>query len=134
MNISGIRPSAEFYSYNSIKVNELRNQQIMESKKTGQDNNDVNSDDNTKKIQNDPQINQSFSSFDYAKGYNPEETYELKGVDCDIASLDIQKAVSDLDKDKVLQQYQFFVGDEAFAIQQKDSIVSIAHSGENFSL
>ena len=126
MNISGIRPSTDFYSYNSIKINELRNQQIMESKKAGQGNNDVNSDDNTK-IQNDPQIDQSFS-------YNPEETFELKGVDSDIASLDIQKAVSDLDKDKVLQQYQFFVGDEAFTIQQKDSITSIAHSGENFLL
>lgn len=80
MNISGIRPSADFYSYNSIKLNELRNQQIMESKKAGQGNNDVNSDDNTK-IQNDPQIDQSFSSFDYAKGYNPEETFELKGVE-----------------------------------------------------
>lgn len=133
MNISGIRPSADFYSYNSIKINELRNQQIMESKKADQGNNDVNSDDNTK-IQNDPQIDQSFSSFDYAKGYNPEETFEFKGVDSDIASLDIQKAVSDLDKDKVLQQYQFFVGDEAFTMQQKDSITSIAHSGENFLL
>lgn len=66
--------------------------------------------------------------------YAAEETFELKGVDSDIASLDIQKAVSDLDKDKVLQQYQFFVGDEAFTIQQKDSITSIAHSGENFLL
>ena len=45
MNISGIRPSADFYSYNSIKINELRNQQIMESKKAGQGNNDVNSDE-----------------------------------------------------------------------------------------
>ena len=28
MNISGIRPTAGFYSYNSIKINELRNQQL----------------------------------------------------------------------------------------------------------
>ena len=133
MNISGIRPSADFYSYNSIKINELRNQQIMESKKAVQNNNDVNADDNTGN-RNGSQTNQSFSSFDYAKGYRPDETYELKGVDSDIASLDIQKAVSDLDKDKVLQQYQFFVGDEALTMQQKDNITSIAHSGENFSL
>lgn len=32
MNISGIRPSEGFYSYNSIRVNELRNSQIMSSK------------------------------------------------------------------------------------------------------
>ena len=30
MNISGIRPSEGFYSYNSIRVNELRNSQNYE--------------------------------------------------------------------------------------------------------
>ena len=34
----------------------------------------------------------------------------LKGADSDISTLDVAKAVSDLDKDKVLQQYQHFVG------------------------
>ena len=31
MNISGIRTGAGFYDYNSIKINEVRNQQIRES-------------------------------------------------------------------------------------------------------
>ena len=33
MNISGIRPSEGFYSYNEIKINELRNQQISAAQK-----------------------------------------------------------------------------------------------------
>lgn len=37
MNISGIRPSEGFYSYNSIRVNELRNSQIMSSKQAVDD-------------------------------------------------------------------------------------------------
>ena len=32
MNISGIRPSHGFYSYNTIKINQLRNQQIAAAK------------------------------------------------------------------------------------------------------
>ena len=37
MNISGIRPSEGFYSYNSIRLNELRNSQIMRSKQAVDD-------------------------------------------------------------------------------------------------
>ncbi len=37
MNISGIRPSEGFYSYNSIRVNELRNSRIMSSKQAVDD-------------------------------------------------------------------------------------------------
>ena len=36
MNISGIRTGAGFYDYNSIKINEVRNQQIRESLESGQ--------------------------------------------------------------------------------------------------
>ena len=35
MNISGIRTGAGFYDYNSIKINEVRNQQIRESMESG---------------------------------------------------------------------------------------------------
>ena len=32
MNISGIRPNAGFYDYNSIKSDEIKSQQILENK------------------------------------------------------------------------------------------------------
>ena len=35
MNISGIRTGAGFYDYNSIKINEVRSQQIRESMESG---------------------------------------------------------------------------------------------------
>ena len=43
----------------------------------------------------------------------------MKGSESDIHSLDVEKALSDMHKDQVLQQYQFFVGDDAFASTEK---------------
>ncbi len=39
----------------------------------------------------------------------------------------MQKAISDMEKDQVLQQYQYFVGTQ-------DTGISALRSGENFSL
>jgi hypothetical protein len=36
MNISGIRTGAGFYDYNSIKINEVRSQQIQEARESEQ--------------------------------------------------------------------------------------------------
>lgn len=130
MNISGIRPSLGFYSYNSIKIDELRNQQLavttqeqvpMQEESTG--------------YKDQLPVEQNFTSYDYAKSYQPDETYELKGAESDISKLDVEKTVSDLEKDKVLEQYQYFVGDQAHAIAiDMNTENRIPRSGENFVL
>ena len=43
--------------------------------------------------------------------FNRGEDYSYIGSDSDLAGLDMQKAISDMQKDKVLQQYQYFVGE-----------------------
>ena len=107
MNISGIRPSEGFYSYNSIRVNELRNSQIMSSKQ----------------------------AVDDTASQQSNASYELKGADSDISTLDVAKAVSDLDKDKVLQQYQHFVGSaDGIVMQQAALNEQINRETENFIL
>lgn len=112
MTISGIRPYAGFYEYNSIKANELRAEQIAATQKASSvEAEEVSTETQSAAIQT-PAPEQNFTAFDYAQNYRSDETYELKGKDCDLASLDMQKAISDLDKDQVLQQYQFFVGDK----------------------
>ena len=89
MNISGIRPSEGFYSYNSIRVNELRNSQIMSSK---------------------------------------------QAVD-DTASQQSIADDTDLDKDKVLQQYQRFVGSADVTVMQQAALnEQINRETENFIL
>lgn len=42
--------------------------------------------------------------------FNREESFDYIGSDSDTAKLDVQKAVSDMQKDSVLQEYQYFVG------------------------
>lgn len=136
MNVSGIRPYEGFYQYNSIKLNELRNQQIAAAQQE------------TRAQEIDPEqakrqeqeiaaftARQTFDSYDFAQQYKPDGTFDLKGADSDIASLDISKAVSDLDKDQLLQQYQYFVGTEvSVSVKAKDSQDVVLRSGENFSL
>lgn len=42
--------------------------------------------------------------------FNTGEDYDYIGKDSDIEQLDMQKAISDMKKDSILQQYQYFVG------------------------
>lgn len=121
MNISGIRTNAGFYDYNSIKINKVRSQQIQEAKESSQipvtntaepkDNGDARQ---IPKVQQEDQ-----GIVDFNARYQPDASYELKGIDSDLSKLDVEKALSDLKKDQVLQQYQFFVGDEPFASTEK---------------
>ena len=130
MNISGIRPSLGFYSYNSIKIDELRNQQLAV---TAQEQAPMQEESIGYKDQ--LPVEQNFTSYDYAKSYQPDETYELKGAESDISKLDVEKTMSDLEKDKVLEQYQYFVGDQAHAIAiDMNTENRIPRSGENFVL
>lgn len=130
MNISGIRPSLGFYSYNSIKIDELRNQQLAV---TAQEQAPMQEESTGYKDQ--LPVEQKFTSYDYAKSYQPDETYELKGAESDISKLDVEKTMSDLEKDKVLEQYQYFVGDQAHAIAiDMNTENRIPRSGENFVL
>lgn len=129
MNISGIRPTAGFYSYNSIKINELRNQQLA-----------VTTQEKVVKKesvieQEEVPVEQTFSSFDFAQTYKPDATYELKGEDSDVSGLDVEKTLSDLEKDKVLEQYQYFVGDRAQKVATDlNTENKMPRSGENFIL
>ena len=124
MNISGMRPYEGFYEYNSIKAVALRSQQIAAVQNASGD----------EKLSGGSQ--QTYNAFDYAKEYQPDETYELKGADSDLAGLDMQKAISDMEKDQVLQQYQYFVGTQDTGVKKTplDTGISALRSGENFSL
>lgn len=43
--------------------------------------------------------------------FNRGEDYSYIGSDSDISGLDMKKAISDVRKDKILWQYQYFVGE-----------------------
>ena len=42
--------------------------------------------------------------------FNRQEDFGYIGKDSDIHSLDMEKAIDDMKKDSILQQYQYFVG------------------------
>lgn len=127
MNVSGIRPYSGFYQYNSIKLDELRNQQIADAQS-----------EEERRRQKEQEIaaaaaKQTFDSYDFAQRYKPDELFDLKGADSDINSLDIEKAVNDLSKDQILRQYQYFVGPDTGAADAQTQQAAL-RSGENFTL
>lgn len=42
--------------------------------------------------------------------FHKEESYDYLGSESNLSDLDIQKAISDMKKDSILQDYQYFVG------------------------
>lgn len=55
---------------------------------------------------------------DLSLSFNLQEDYGYLGKDSNIEDLDVQKAISNMRKDQVLQQYQYFVGDSRKLLQK----------------
>ena len=113
MNISGIRPAVGFYDYNSIKQAEevgVVSQEIVPNRATEVPADTATATQNAEDVA--ARSRQTFGAYDYAGQYEPDATYELKGADSDIRSLDVAKAVSDMQKDELIHQYQYFVGQD----------------------
>ena len=118
MNISGISSYWGFYDYNSI--------QSEESDKTGGGASPIAKQSGMRNIpEEEPEdgrdwepdsLNQpaddvpDYTVAEYTERYQPYFEYDLSGADSDICQLDVTRAISDMQKDQVLQQYQFFVG------------------------
>lgn len=65
---------------------------------------------------------QNASLEDISLSLNEPGGFEMKGRESDIESLDMQKAISDMQKDQALMQYQYFVGDSNI-VNNEDGIV-----------
>jgi len=55
--------------------------------------------------------------------FNKQENYSFIGKDRDTSLLDMQKAVSDMRQDTILQDYRYFVGNSSNIFQSEDGIV-----------
>lgn len=113
MSISGIRSSTGYQANNSISEIDLQTlreaEQRVNLEKEELDRSMQSRESNTLVIP--AREKQTFGAAAYADTYQPDKEYEMKGTESDIQNLDVQKAVSDMQKDRVIQQYQFFVGD-----------------------
>ncbi len=134
MNISGIRTCAGFYDYNTISINAARGQQIQEAKATAPVADAMQEEAEQKAVEavavttpKEPDR----GAEEYAKQYQPDAVYELKGAESNIFDLDIEKALSDMKKDQVLQQYQFFIGESSTL---RSEGLNAIRENENFML
>ena len=124
MNISGIRIQAGFYDYNTIKNTQIQEESVPDTVDA------VGKDIRVTEITETERDNKSdHGTAEYAKQYQPDAEYDLKGIASDITSLDVEKAISDMKKDQVLEQYQFFVGE-----RMSQTGLLYIHPNENFSL
>lgn len=137
MNISGIQPYSGLYDYNSIKKAEPLSYPVRAI--SGIDayaGNSTQEQQEQSMSSGDTAKSQSFTSADYASQYQSNTVYDKKGAESDIHSLDMTQAITDMQKDQVLQQYQFFIGESqaqrSTASSGSDSISTRAI--ENFSL
>lgn len=55
--------------------------------------------------------------------FNREESFDYLGSESGLMNLDVQKAVSDMRKDSILQEYQYFVGASPSFINTEDGTV-----------
>lgn len=132
MNISGI--GAYSGNYNSIRTGSLVNQQVRGTVSDGQAQ-EVRSDERIRREQEQQiRANQNFNSADYAKQYAPGKTYEMKGADSDIASLDESRNASGSQKSQIMQQYRLFMGEtQAQGVNQAAMNKQAVRGVENFA-
>jgi hypothetical protein len=137
MNISGIQPYSGSYDYNSIKKAEPLSYPVQAiTKVDATAGNSTHEQPKLSVSSEEAEKSQRFTAADYASQYQSDATYDGKGADSDIHSLDMTRAISDMQKDQVLQQYQFFIGES----QAQGSTVSSGSDNmssralENFSL
>lgn len=111
MNISGIYPVSGFYRTNPYAVARPDTNQINEeAEEIGVESPaEVEASSSKQTSAVDARANQTFGAYDYANQYRPEDrlTSRLSGVS--IRSNDVEKAISDMQKDNALHQYQYFV-------------------------
>ena len=131
MNISGIRPSIGFYDQNSIKFRpEFSTAPVTEEQESQLVEDEAVSVELSEEGIAEARKNQTFGSYDFASQYKPGATYDMKGADSDINSLDVEKAVSDMQKDSALHRYQYFVSSKPNA----ESQATQPRPSEDFSL
>lgn len=113
MTISGIGASYSYGSYanridasnTDAKVNESSQASQASHTESAGSQNDQTQYPKQEKIKSSPQESYEKFSFDFKR----DNEYNLIGAKSEIEDLDVEKALSDMKKDSVLDQYKFFV-------------------------
>ena len=132
MNISGIYPGAGFYNSNSISSYSRVNGNIDTEAEAKVEKTAAEATvDQTEAKHSTARARQTFGAYDYANQYRPVDRISTMSV-ANIRSNDVDRAISDMQKDNALHQYQYFVK-EGVKNQAEVSSVTL-RGGEDFSL
>ncbi len=82
----------------------------QESRVASSDQIDISSAENTQAAEKKSSANAALE--DISITFHKQDDFGYIGRDSDIHSLDVEKAISDMRKDQILQQYQYFVGNK----------------------
>lgn len=143
MNISGIRPHMGFYN-NKIedgsRISDRQNREELQAEQIQSPSESIRSgqpDSRDSQVlagqETEQQENRTSGTQDYAEHYQPGVVYALKGENSDLESLDVEQAISKMEKDQILRQYQFFVGEKKASIELQDNRNS-QRAPEDFTL
>ena len=118
MNVSGIRPLIGYYrnqnAYQIAETEDVSEDLVSQSAAKKPETESVSSE-------SDRELKQDFNASDLADQYDSRKSYDLKGKDSDIRSLDVEEAISNMQKDSIIKQYQYFVGDQPELIKSGNS-------------
>ena len=116
MTIGGVYDSLQ-NSYGMQRIPSVNDEQLLKSAKLDEQPKEVVSpekSDNLSATATEPeQINKASRVADLENislKFNKEDSFDYIGNDSSLDNLDMQKAISDMRKDQVLQGYQYFVG------------------------
>ena len=96
----------------SVDVETVKQQDAVNKEKKQQGELNLSSSslaENSNQLQNDTR-SKSANLQNISLTFNKEESYDYIGSDSNLSGLDTQKAVSDMKKDSILSDYQYFVG------------------------
>ncbi len=133
MNISGIRPIGGYQTLNNYTPGVNRGsaqERVYLAPLEEQDLTEVKKEDSDIARFSRARANQTFGAYDFANQYKPEDSFEIhSGREARLA--DVDKAITNMQKDEVLHQYQTFLGERGNAAK---SATTEIRGGEDFTL
>lgn len=116
--------------YNQYKLPEIRQTSVEEIQKQDEEIASLQREQSVathgiEAVQPSNQAPRTAKLEDISLSFNVNETYDYIGKDADLQNLDMMSAISDMQKDKVLEQYQYFVGPR----ELEDSVVASTQDG-----
>ncbi|MEG1848129.1 MAG: hypothetical protein RRX92_04685 [Lachnospiraceae bacterium] len=113
MAIQGLGEYGGFYNqYKTNDIPKVDYQKVSKPEQTLQEQTlqEQISQDNDQEIPSIPTRSKSADLENISLTFNQEDSFDYIGTDREIGNLDVQKAVSDMQKDSILSEYQYFVG------------------------